>query len=201
MKIVLIRLLIVAGSFVTLFYVTISYFDYKESTGGSTMKYKDLYLTIREKINYQTVSLGYIGIELAEATDIDELQLGYSIDLDGNPLTGYSNGDWNPDWLVIGYDDLVGDPIFIDTSDASMPVYTAMHGMGSWDPELIAISFDSFMNSLGHIEKIARNRENPVEIEDNPLAESEIERTIALIEGENPGVESDFWRSMLEGFE
>jgi hypothetical protein len=47
-------------------------------------------------------------------------------------LTGQSEGDWKPNWLVIGFEDLCGDPLFVDIESAGFPVFTAAHGMENW---------------------------------------------------------------------
>lgn len=87
-----------------------------------------------------------ISIHLFSREEIEEGQLGYSIDEDGNSLTGDNEGDWKENWYVIGYDELVGDPIFIDIKNKKYPVMTAMHGEGDWEPEVIFWSFNKFLD-------------------------------------------------------
>ena len=40
----------------------------------------------------------------------------------------------------MGYDADLGDPYFVDTRLESLPVFTAMHGTGSWDPSEVSCS-------------------------------------------------------------
>ena len=62
--------------------------------------------------------------------DLGVEQVGFSHDPDGNELEG-----WPPSWLVVGYHKELGDPLIVDLADPAFPLYTAMVGSGSWDPE------------------------------------------------------------------
>lgn len=77
-------------------------------------------------------------IELFNSEEIEERQLGYSFDEEGQSLAGNEEGDWKDGWIVIGIDSYLGDPIFVDSNDENCPVYTAMHGEGEWEKECIA---------------------------------------------------------------
>jgi hypothetical protein len=37
------------------------------------------------------------------------------VDIEEQSLVGSNNGDWKETWFVIGQDDIVGDPIFIES--------------------------------------------------------------------------------------
>lgn len=76
-------------------------------------------------------------IELFNSEEIEEGQLGYSVDDEGQSLIGNEEGDWKEGWIVIGIDSYLGDPIFVDSNDENCPVYTAMHGEGDWEKECI----------------------------------------------------------------
>jgi hypothetical protein len=82
--------------------------------------------------------------------------------MEGQSLIGDKKGDWRGHWVIIGYAEQCGDPIFIDKSAANFPVYTAVHGEGSWSPEQIAASLDGFSKALSTVARIARGRESPV---------------------------------------
>jgi hypothetical protein len=77
------------------------------------------------------VSLGMETIRLYPGSALQALQIGYSIRPTGEYLTGTMAGDWRKEWVVIGYAESCGDPIFIDSSRNGFPVYTAMHSEGS----------------------------------------------------------------------
>ncbi|QDV16220.1 hypothetical protein Pan153_08410 [Gimesia panareensis] len=51
--------------------------------------------------------------------------------------------DWNPDWVVMG--ECSGDPIIADTRISETPILMAMHGMGVWEPLLIAPGLSDFL--------------------------------------------------------
>ena len=54
-------------------------------------------------------SLGYTTVHLHPVAELPAAQQGYGIVPEG------VDTDWLPEWLVIGYEDCTGDPIFIDT--------------------------------------------------------------------------------------
>jgi hypothetical protein len=57
--------------------------------------------------------------------------------------------DWPKNYVVIGND--AGDPYCIDIgdiTDGDAPIYTAEHGAGKWDFELVASSFTEFLKML-----------------------------------------------------
>jgi hypothetical protein len=155
------------------------------------------YIKKRQGIPIDEVSYGVGGIKLFNATELDEGQVGYSITAEGESLCGYEEGDWRPTWLVIGYDTAVGDPLFIDTSDPALPVLTAVHGQGTWEPSRIAVSIDTFTHSLNEFARVAKGRNNPAQLESNPLPDNE--RAAFLKHAmEMNGFEPEFWSVQLE---
>lgn len=87
-------------------------------------------------------------IEFADLSRLDDMQLGYGVDVTGLDLSGTGEGQWRAEWLVFGYD--YGDPVFVDIREEArgFPVYTAEHGTGSWEPVEIAFSFAAFTQIL-----------------------------------------------------
>lgn len=102
------------------------------------------------------IYFGSEGFRICKIPELPEAQLGYAKHPNGNDLTGENEGDWKKEWIVIGNDTSLGDPYFIDTSVEALPVYTAMHGMGSWNPEEISPSLRNFLGSLKHLQSISR---------------------------------------------
>ena len=147
------------------------------------------------------VSLGYETIRIYQGSDRESSQVGYSVMSSGESLTGDGDGDgdgdWHPHWIVIGYEELCGDPIFIDAACDGFPVYTAPHGEGRWDAEPIAVSLESFGKSLSVMAHVAKGRQFPTALEKNPITAPEKEATIAAIKRENPGLELRFWETLL----
>ncbi|WP_052342745.1 hypothetical protein [Bacillus sp. EB01] len=69
--------------------------------------YKLLDLLIKREI-----SIGYNGFTIFANSQLENEQSGYRVDIEEQSLVGSNNGEWNETWLVIGQDDIVGDPIF-----------------------------------------------------------------------------------------
>lgn len=88
-----------------------------------------------------------VEVTLVPPSDLDAAQVGYATDAQGRDLTS-GEGRWQPQWLVIGTDFFLGDPYFVDLSRPDLPVFTAMHGAGKWDPEPVAKSLQDFL--AGH---------------------------------------------------
>ncbi len=87
---------------------------------------------------------GYeIEVEFVDPDELEAGQLGYAHAPDGRSLI--EPDGWRAEWLVVALDQLLGDPIFVDTSDGSLPVATAAHGEGVWDPLPLARSLEDFI--------------------------------------------------------
>jgi hypothetical protein len=154
--------------------------------------YETILKAIRPK-----VSFGCATIHVDRPPELKSGQVGYSISPTGESLVGDKDGDWRSTWLVIGYDETCGDPIFIDRSKEGYPVYTATIGKGRWDPVPIAVSLQAFGQALSAIATVAKGRENPVALEQNPLPESERDRALAAIRQHNPQIGLNFWHTLL----
>jgi hypothetical protein len=105
-------------------------------------------LKMRLPSNETAYYFGSAGFALDSRESFDAAQVGYRVHSDGTDLTGANAGDWRDTWYVIGRDTTVGDPFFVDLSSDKLPVYTAMHGTGSWDPELVSATFSGFLAGL-----------------------------------------------------
>jgi hypothetical protein len=143
------------------------------------------------------VSFGYETVRVYREPRLQALQIGYSISPTGEPLTGEQAGDWQREWVVIGYVECCGDPIFIDSLAEGFPVYTAIHGEGSWEAKQIAVSLEAFGRALSAIAAVANGREHPVALENNPLTQSEKQITLAAIQRDNPDLDLEFWKTFL----
>jgi hypothetical protein len=143
------------------------------------------------------VSFGYTTIHIYRPQELEAGQLGYSVSPTGESLVGAEAGSWKESWLVIGYDETCGDPIFIDRSEDGYPVYTAMPGQGQWTPQCIGVSLNSFAVALSALAVVAQRREYPVALERNPLTPSEKHRVLATIGQHNPNMDLHFWETLL----
>ena len=144
------------------------------------------------------VSFGSTTIHIFRAAELGAQQVGYSVTATGESLIGEKDGDWLKTWLVIGYEDLCGDPIFINTLEVAFPVYTAAHGEGRWDAVQIADSLLGFGSALSAIVRAAKGRKHPLALENNPLKPLDRETTLADIREHNPSVNLGFWEAVLE---
>lgn len=131
--------------------------------------YKELLRTLA----ISPVYLGYSAVQVYGVDELREAQIGYSVDPSGTSLVDGLPGSWQSNWLVIGYEDECGDPIFIDIQKDGFPVHTAMHGSGSWEPKLIASGLRNFAAAMREMATLAKGRENPVKLEANPIAPDE----------------------------
>jgi len=106
------------------------------------------YIEKLKVISFNEITIGFTTIYVFSEDKINENQIGYSVNLEGQSLVGEADGDWKKNWLVIGYESLCGDPLFTDIETENFPVFTAIHGVGSWDKKIIADNFVSFIKSL-----------------------------------------------------
>jgi hypothetical protein len=144
------------------------------------------------------ISYGCGGLRLFESGKLGEGQLGYSVGPKGESLCGSEEGTWRSSWMVIGYDTGLGDPIFIDTANPELPVFTAVAGEGAWNPKPVAISLGVFAQCWREFARISEGRSNPVEEEANPLQAPErsayLERNRAI---SGWHISAEFWIDLL----
>jgi hypothetical protein len=148
-------------------------------------------------IRVREIRLGYREVVVFSPENLDEEQIGFSRGEDGSILSGDSPGDWRKNWIVVGREDETGDPLFVDSGDSALPVYTAIHGEGEWEPELLSTSFSGFIEALMAIHDISGNRDNPVKLDSNPLSESEAEKLLAKISKSTKVEDVSFWESWI----
>ena len=64
--------------------------------------------------------------------------------------------EWKPQWVAIANWD--GDPAIADTSKPETPIYTAMHGEGTWEPKPIAPNLGAFLAAVGIWAEVVHGR-------------------------------------------
>lgn len=164
------------------------------------MRVPDSYLKARQALGIDEIKFGAGGIRLFTADEIEKGQVGYRVTPDGKSLCSEVEGAWQPSWIAIGYETACGDPLFIETAEPSLPVLTAIHGEGTWEPMPIALSFDAFAECVREFARIAQHRNNPVELDALPLPEAVRSAFLRRVDELNQGeFESDFWAVMTEG--
>ncbi len=159
-------------------------------------------MTILDKIrnflsDITNVSLGYNEINFIQPDNLDQEQIGYSIDSNGNSLINGDDGDWQEQWLVIAADQL-GDPIIVDVSSPNLSVLSAAHGEGTWEPFIIADSLDKFANIISILNNVSKDRTYPVDLEINPITDKERQEALRKIEQQNPEAEIWYWENFFE---
>lgn len=157
----------------------------------------DDYKEIVSTLAIPTVSLGYFAIRIYDVDELEEAQIGYSVDPSGTSLIDENPGSWRRNWVVIGYEDGSGDPIFIDSEADGFPVYSSMHGTGAWEPNLIATGLRNFAIAMREIARVAEGRENPVKLDANPIEPDERANVLEQIRRDNTGSNTAFWESWL----
>jgi hypothetical protein len=114
-------------------------------------------------------------------------------------LCSGETGAWQPNWIVIGCETACGDPLFVDLDAAALPVFTAMHGEGAWEPVQVAASIEAFAKCIEEFSRISVGRSNPIEREANPVSDDE--RTVFLrhiAELNRTSSAPEFWDVLLE---
>jgi hypothetical protein len=145
---------------------------------------------MRTEVPFDSVSVGYGSIHLWPVVELQAAQKGYGIIPEGGKT------DWRDEWIVIGYEGLCGDPIFIATNDANFPVYTAAHGTGQWRPKLLAATFRHFIEILQRLQLLARGRATPAEMARHPITKKEEESFLAFIRAGSPDARLTFWETI-----
>jgi hypothetical protein len=164
------------------------------------VKVPESYSTVLEAMPVNEVSYGVGGIKLFSAAELEQGQLGYGVAPDGKSLCSGEDGAWQPTWIAIGYETACGDPLFIETDEPTLPVLTAIHGEGYWEPMPVAISFDAFVRQINDFARIAKGRSNPVELDDNPLPDTERDSFLERVDEMNERqFDSSFWAVLLDG--
>lgn len=91
-------------------------------------------------------------VRLVSAQQLTAEQLGFALSESGRALTAPSGSGWRPSWIIIAHSALLGDPYFLDTAtpdaEGDCQVFTAMAGTDSWQPQMCASSFATFLRIL-----------------------------------------------------
>ena len=145
----------------------------------------------------KSISIGFNGIALFDEKDIEKSQIGYSKSANGTNLIGSEHGRWLENWIVIGREYSLGDPIFVDVNRPDFPVYTATHGEGKWSPELICTTYPAFIQIIQKLELLATGRENPTKMEENPITQEEYNEFIAFVTDKADLEDLSFWEIMI----
>jgi hypothetical protein len=144
-----------------------------------------------------SIDIGFGGFTFYQPDDLLKAQVGYSIDSRKNSILRGIEGEWKKEWIVIGLDDLVGDPIFVDTTTSSFVVMTSEPST-EWNPYPIADSLENFSTILTHLASLSVNRSTPEEWDKNPLQDNEKKEFLTVISIANPDSEIEYWEGFLD---
>lgn len=107
------------------------------------------FLTALGRASLTIIPGPFQALTLYAAPELERAQVGFRGTRPGDDSFVAPHG-WRRSWLVIAYDN--GDPYFLDvakcTPDGDCPVWTAMHGTGTWEPTLAASSLAQFLRIL-----------------------------------------------------
>lgn len=145
----------------------------------------------------EDISIGYSEINIFKLENIEKEQIGYSVTENGKSLVGNKNRDWKKNWIVIGTDNM-DDPIFVDIENPNLPVFISEHDNEEWEENYIAISIEKFSSILNDLRNLSINRQNPVEIEKNPISETELELFLTKTKNDNNWMDIEYWEIFLE---
>ena len=120
-------------------------------------KTPDWYAEWRATFDVDTVECGVGGIQLLRSDEVPGGQVGFSVASDGESLDDVGPGNWRPEWVVIGRETVCGDPIFA-SEETPHPVFSAMHGVGSWEPRLVAPSIAVFAQCVRELQGCGRSK-------------------------------------------
>lgn len=97
-------------------------------------------------------------VRLLPAHELLAEQEGYALE-GGELIQKPRPSGWRPGWVIIGHSTLLGDPYFLDVSEADAEgdcaVYSAMSGTDVWQPKLCASSFALFLRVLAITMEVA----------------------------------------------
>jgi len=132
--------------------------------------------------------------------ELERAQVGYALDPEGRSLTSSEEGAWQPEWVVIGYTPLVGDPIIVDLGEAKQPVSYLMHGMGEWGAgSYIAGSIGQLQKALEKVNRWIAQKKGQADNRKLPIAvtRSELDKLVAEIVAEDEYADVEIWEMML----
>ena len=152
------------------------------------------YARWRSALEFDEVSYGVGGIRIVPLELLEEFQVGYSRSPEGKSLCG-PVGWWQKDWIVIGQETAMGDPIILDA--VTMQVMTARHGEREWNAEPVAVSLAGFGCALKVLRMLAAGRENPVQLDAHPLSNGERQSAFFTIAQNNPDIALLFWELLI----
>lgn len=157
-------------------------------------------LAILKQFPFSWISIGFKQIFLYSEQEGIEGQKGYRSGFSEDALFSSFDGDWNPNWYVIGKDEL-NSAFYIDISQEEPEIFIALSGFDEWQQINVAANSSNFVKILSWIEKISVGRETEELLEKNPIPDIIKEQVLLQIKKENPNSEVSYWAEFLDNFE
>jgi hypothetical protein len=105
----------------------------------------------------------------------------------------------NQTGLFVGYETSCGDPLFMDVRASELPVFTARHGEGAWEPFQVASSVQAFAKCVAEFSRISAGRSNPAQRDANPITDGERIAFLGRIAEVNQASSApEFWGVLLD---
>lgn len=132
------------------------------------------------KVDVKDIEIGAGGIYLYDKKEIEEAQIGYRYDDEGNQIK-----DWFGDeYVVIGQETACGDPIIAKIDEEDIPIYYMFHD--DWSTfGLLSKSFSQFEDLLKMVEEI------------NLYDKEDCEQFLNSLKKELPENAYDFWEGLI----
>ena len=131
--------------------------------------------------NINDIEIGVSEIHLYSREEINEAQIGYQIDSNGNEIKEWIGSNY----VVIGNDSCCGDPIIAKIDEEELPVYSMFND--DWSSlELIANSFKQYISILERIDN--------TDLEDKDECKNILENIKNIV----PSVSYDYWEVLIK---
>lgn len=146
-----------------------------------------------DDLSFEFISIEQYELNFVRPANFNRHQLGYREGLNGTSLMGAHQGSWKVSWYTIGWSDL-DDPIFIDLFDGC--IYSSVNDENKWEPKLIAKSYDSYEAIIVELKRLSHGRETPMEFENKPISDKDLQYFQNLIEGEKANLH--YWLGFVD---
>ncbi|MSQ78970.1 MAG: hypothetical protein EXR21_04735 [Flavobacteriaceae bacterium] len=157
-------------------------------------------LNLISKLADRKMAIGYRLLQFISIETIADEQEIYQKNFAGFDLANTKEGFWQKQWLVFASDEL-GSPVFVDTEDKMLPVFTATLEDDGWMIYKVANRVEDYFRFVEIISKVAEDRENPDMLSQNPIPEVVSEAIMTEIEKFTTNCEVWYWELFLENYQ
>lgn len=145
-------------------------------------------------------TIGYRLLQFINPETLADEQESYRKNFAGFDMTNATDNHWQTQWIVFATDEL-GSPVFIDSGDKMLPVFTAANEEDEWIIYKVANRIEDYFRFVEIISKVAEDREDPDMLAKNPIPEVVSEAIMNEIEKYTVGCEVWYWELFLENYQ